>query len=67
MLALAFGASKAEGQSKLEKWMYEQPDTSYVESYRRDLILRVYASQKYSAQRIVDHGEKTSLSYRPSN
>ncbi len=59
--------AKVGGQNKFKQWLNQKPDTSYVESYYKDFILRVYASQKYSAQRIVDQGEKTTLSYRPSN
>jgi hypothetical protein len=58
---------KVDGQSKFKRWLIQKPDTNYVESYYKDLILRVYGSQKYSAQRIIDQGEKTVLSYRPSN
>lgn len=55
------------GQSKFKEWLAQKPDSAYVENYLSDFILRIYGSQKYSSQRIVDRGENTSLSYRPSN
>jgi hypothetical protein len=44
-----------------------KPDSSYVQNNQQDLILRIYASQKYSAQKILDLEQKTTLDYRPSN
>ena len=57
----------ADGQSKFKEWLIQKADTTYIENYYKELVLRIYGSQKYSAQRIVDQGESTSLSYRPSN
>ena len=56
-----------QGQDNFDKWLKSEPDTAYVQNNQHDLILRVYASQKYSDQTIIDNGEKTSLVYRPSN
>ena len=55
------------GQSNFNKWFSLQPDTSYVQNNQHDLIIRLFASQKYSAQTIIDRGEKINLAYRPSN
>lgn len=62
-----FTISVSYGQDHLSKWLSLKPDTSYIQNNQNDLILRVYASQKYSAQTIIDRGEKVSLGYRPSN
>lgn len=67
LISITFVTLKAGGQSKFKQWLIQKPDSAYVESYYKELILRIYGSQKYSAQRIVDKGEKTTLSYRPSN
>jgi hypothetical protein len=56
-----------QGLDSLKKWFNLKPDTSYVENNQNDLILRFYVSQKYSAQTILDRGEKVHLDYRPSN
>ena len=67
MISIVFVTHMVNGQSKFKKWLIQKPDSSYVESYFKDFIFRVYGSQKYSNQRIADLGEKTSLWYRPSN
>jgi hypothetical protein len=67
MLIFTIAASVADGQSKFKEWLIQKADTSYIENYYKDLVLRIYASQKYSTQRIIDQGEKTNLTYRPSN
>ena len=64
---LSFEIFNCQGQGNFDKWLSSKPDTSYVQNNQRDLILRVYASQKYSDQTILDRGEKISLKYRPSN
>jgi hypothetical protein len=56
-----------QGEGKFKKWLSSKPDSAYVQNYQHDLVLRVYASQKYSVQTIFDRGEKTNLAYRPSN
>jgi hypothetical protein len=67
LLLLLSAASICNGQNSFHKWIRLKPDTAYVQNNQHDLILRVYASQKYSNQTITDRGDKTSLSYRPSN
>jgi len=67
LILIGFNYSKSQGQGNLEKWLTLKPDSSFVQNNQHDLILRVYASQKYSSQTITDHGEKMSLDYRPSN
>jgi hypothetical protein len=67
MILSGFSISLSHGQSNFSKWLNSKPDSSYVQNNPRDLILRVYASQKYSDQTLVDRGENTSLRYRPSN
>jgi hypothetical protein len=47
--------------------MTQVPDTNYVASYAKDLIIRAYVSQKYSFQKLIDSQEDIKLSYRPSN
>ena len=54
-------------QNRFDNWMNPVIDSSYVDNYYNDFILRVYSSQKYSIQHIVDWGEKLTLAYRPSN
>lgn len=67
LILIGFTYSTSQGQGNLDKWLRLKPDSSYVKNNQHDLILRVYASQKYSSQTIIDHGEKMSLDYRPSN
>jgi len=64
---IGFTFSMSYGQSNFNKWLRLKPDSAYVQNNQRNLILRVYASQKYSTQTILDHSEKTTLNYRPSN
>jgi hypothetical protein len=59
--------STCQGLDNVKKWFNSKADTSYIQINQHDLIFRVYASQKYSAQTIIDRGEKTNLVYRPSN
>ena len=65
LIGIAFCESR--GQGKLNRWFKQELDTNYVQNNQKDLILRIYASQKYSAQTISDRAEKTSLNYLPSN
>jgi len=67
MLLIGFKQFDCQGQDKLNKWLRSKPDSAYVQNNQQDLVLRVYASQKYSAQTIIDRGANTSLVYRPSN
>jgi len=67
MISICGTVLVSSGQSRVSKWFYSKQDTNYVQNNQQDLILRVYASQKYSAQTILDRGEKTNLAYRPSN
>ena len=65
LIGIAF--CESSGQGKLNRWFKQELDTNYVQNNQKDLILRIYASQKYSAQTISDRAEKTSLNYLPSN
>jgi len=67
MFLFSFEIFDCHGQDAFNKWLNSKPDSAYVQNNQRDLILRVYASQKYSDQAILDRGAKTSLKYRPSN
>lgn len=67
LILMGFTVAVSHGQSVFTKWISSKQDTSYVQNNQQDLILRVFASQKYSAQAILDRGEKSSLNYRPSN
>lgn len=67
ILLIGFTICMSHGQSNFSKWLKLKPDSVYVQNNQHDLIVRVFASQKYSAQSILDRGEKTSLYYRPSN
>ncbi len=62
-----FFVSTTYAQNRFNKWINPEIDSTYVDSYYKDLIIRVYSSRKYSNQRIVDFEDKTSLSYLPSN
>ncbi len=57
----------SRSQNKFQQWLNPSIDSAYIEDYSKDIILRLYTSQKYSRQRIVDYGEKIALAYRPSN
>lgn len=67
MFLIGFQIFNCRGQDKFNNWLRSKPDSAYVQNNQNDLILRVYASQKYSAQTIIDRGAETSLVYRPSN
>ena len=67
MFLFSFEIFNCHGQDTFKKWLNAKPDSLYVQNNQQDLILRVYASQKYSDQTIIDRGAKTSLAYRPSN
>ncbi len=64
---IGFEIFNCQGQDAFNKWLSSKPDSEYVQNNQRDLILRVYASQKYSDQTFLDRGVKSSLKYRPSN
>jgi hypothetical protein len=64
---MGFVVSICQGRDYFNRLLSLKPDSSYVQNNQHDLILRVYASHKYSTQTIMDNGEKTSLAYRPSN
>jgi hypothetical protein len=64
---MGFEIFNCQGQDAFNKWLSSKPDSEYVQNNQRDLILRVYASQKYSDQTFLDRGAKSSLKYRPSN
>lgn len=59
--------SDLPAQSKFDNWVNPVIDSSYVDSYYKDLIVRLYWSQKYSTQAIGDNDEKFKLLYRPSS
>jgi len=67
MFLISFKISDCQGQDKFNKWLKSEPDSAYVQNNQQDLILRLYASQKYSGQTIIDRGAKTNLVYLPSN
>ena len=67
LIVTGLTVSVSRGQSGFRRWINSKQDTSYIQNNQQDLILRVYASQKYSAQAILDLETKTSLDYRPSN
>jgi hypothetical protein len=60
-------AKEISAQGRFDRWVNPVIDSSYIDSYYKDLILRIYWSQKYSTQTIGDSGENLKLSYRPSN
>ena len=64
---IGFVIPSAQGRDHFNQLFSLKPDSSYVQNNQHDLILRIYASQKYSSQKILDLGEKTTLNYRPSN
>ena len=64
---IGFEIFNCQGQDAFNKWLSSKPDSEYVQNNQRDLILRVYASQKYSDQTFLDREAKSSLKYRPSN
>ncbi len=59
--------STSKGLDRFNKLLSIKTDSSYIQNNQHDLILRIYASQKYSAQKILDLDQKTTLNYRPSN
>ena len=67
IVLIVFANLFSEGRGNIFKRLSNKPDSSYVLQNSNDLILRVYASQKYASQKIIDGGENTVLAYRPSN
>jgi hypothetical protein len=67
MLLIGIEIFNCQGQDTFHKWLNSKPDSEYVQNNQKDLILRIYASQKYSDQTFLDRGERSSLKYRPSN
>ena len=67
IVLIVFASLFSEGRDSIFKRLSNKPDSSYVLQNSNDLILRVYASQKYASQKIIDSGENAVLSYRPSN
>ena len=57
----------SRGGDPFNKLFSLKADSSYVQNNQNDLILRIYASQKYSFQKIADLAQKRALDYRPSN
>jgi len=66
-ILIGFNIPMCFGQINFNKLFSLKPDTSYVQNNQHDLIIRLFASQKYSAQTLLDRGDKISLAYRPSN
>ena len=62
-----FSITFSHGQSKFSKWINSKPDTAYVQNNPQDLIVRIFASQKYSDQTIRDRSRYIGLNYKPSN
>lgn len=54
-------------QGRFEKWWNPEIDSTYVDNYYNDLIVRIFSSQKYSNQTIADRQEDSRLVYKPSN
>ena len=67
LILIEFAYLSCKGQDNFKKWLTLKTDSEYVQNNQNDLIVRIFGSQKYSAQSILDRGEKTSLNYRPSN
>lgn len=60
-------ATEISAQGRFDRWVNPVMDSSYIDSYYKDLIIRIYWSQKYSTQTIGDNEGKLKLSCRPSN
>jgi len=67
VLLILFCHVQSCGQGFIKRWLSCTLDTNYVQNNQKDLVVRLYGSQKYSSQTIMDSGEKVSLAYRPSN
>jgi len=67
LILIGFTFSKSYGQSNFNKWFSLKADSAYIQDNQNDLVLRAFASQKYSDQTIIDRGAGTNLAYRPSN
>lgn len=59
--------NKGLAQGRFEKWWNPEIDSTYVDNYYNDLIVRIFSSQKYSNQTIADRQENSRLVYKPSN
>lgn len=44
-----------------------EPDTNYIESYKNDLILRIYTSNKINFFKLQDTEKDLSIKYRPND
>ena len=67
-LALFFLLSQGvDGQNSFFRKLNSPPDTSFIASYRNDLIVRLYTSRKYMGEQFIDQSLREKLSYQPSN
>ena len=56
----------AMGQGFLHK-LNSPPDSSFIDSYKNDLVVRLYTSRKYMGQQFIDLASDKQLRYLPSN
>lgn len=67
LVVFSFLSNTVEGQDSFLKKLNSPPDTSFVASYRNDLIVRLYSSRKYMGQQFLDGSTSKNLNYQPSN
>ena len=67
-LALFFLLSQGvDGQNSFFRKLNSPPDTSFIASFRNDLIVRLYTSRKYMGEQFIDQSLGKKLNYQPSN
>jgi hypothetical protein len=67
LVVFSFLSNTVDGQGSLWEKLNSPPDSSFVASYRNDLIVRLYTSRKYMGQQFLDGSASKSLNYQPSN
>ena len=66
VLFLVFVSTSSEAQIK-ELFCKCETDTNYIESYRDDLIVRLYSSNKINYFRLKDTEKDIGLKFRPND
>jgi len=67
LVLFSFLSVYASGQSSFLKKLNSPPDSSYIASYKNDLVVRLYTSRKYMGQQLIDGSLNKKLNYLPSN
>jgi len=67
LVLFSFLSGHVSGQDSFLKKLNSPPDSSYIASYKNDLVVRLYTSRKYMGQQLIDGSLNKKLDYLPSN